>query len=174
MANDGSKTASGTCAHCQRPIKNRCTGCREAPVYEECVSKPTYYCSPVCQKADWAQHKSKCRKLQARKALGRAALLLQAIIYRIRLHASPLRFKSMRLEGSIIYLDGFQFDGSERLLKPFPICMDGDRSLAEAVLVHMGCMEAMMYLHSFAKELLPGKPTLSPMFSPELDTDLLI
>ena len=31
-----------------------------------------------------------------------------------------------------------------------------------------------MYLHSFAEELLAGKPTLSSIFSPELDTDLLI
>lgn len=146
---------------------NRCTGCLEAPVYDECVSKPTSYCSSVCQKADWSQHKSKCRKLQARKTLGRDPLLLQAIIYRIRLHASPLRFKSVRLEGSIISLDEFQFNGLERQLKPFPGCLDGDQSLAKAVLVYMGCMEAMMYLHSFAEELLSGKPTLSSIFSPE-------
>jgi hypothetical protein len=176
MADDGSKTASGTCARCQRPTMNRCTGCLEAPVYDECVSKPTFYCSPLCQKADWGQHKSECRKLQARKALGRAALLLQAIIYRIRLHASPLQFKSMRIEGSIISLDGFQVNGldTQRLLKPFPVCLDGDKSLFEAVLVYMGCMEAMMYLHSFTEELLAGEPTLSSRFSSELDTDLLI
>ncbi|KAL1966245.1 hypothetical protein VTN77DRAFT_4598 [Rasamsonia byssochlamydoides] len=158
MADDGSKTASGTCARCQRPTMNRCTGCLEAPVYDKCVPKPTFYCSPVCQKADWGQHKSECRKLQARKALARAALLLQAIIYRIRLHASPLRFKSVRIEGSIIFLEGFQFDGldTQRHLKPFSVSLDGDRSLFEAVLVHMGCTEAMMYLHSFAQELLAG------------------
>ena len=80
----------------------------------------------------------------------------------------------MRLEGSIISLDGFQFNELERLLKPFPVCLDGDRSLAEAVLVYMGCMEAITYLYSFAEELLAGKTTLSSLFSPELDTDLLI
>ena len=170
------KTASGTCTRCQRPTTNRCTGCLGAPVYDECVSKPTFYCSPGCQKADWRQHKSECRKLQARKTLGRAALLLQAIIYRIRLHASPLRFKSARIEGSIIYLEGFQVDilDTQRQLKPFPVCLNGDRSPLEAVLVYMGCMEAMMYLHSFAKELLVGKSTLSSIFSTELDTDLLV
>ena len=87
---------------------NRCTRCLEAPVYDGYVSEPTFYYSPVCQKADWGQHKSKCRKLQARKTFDRAALLLQAIIYRIRLHASPSRFKSVRLKRSIISLDGFQ------------------------------------------------------------------
>jgi hypothetical protein len=170
------KTASGTCTRCQRPTMKRCTGCLGAPAYDECVSKPTFYCSPGCQKADWSQHKSECGKLQARKTLGRAALLLQAIIYRIRLHASPLRFKSARIEGSVIYLEGFQFDGldTQRQLKPFPVSLDDDRRPFEAVLVYMGCMEAMMYLHSFAKELLTGKSTLSSPFPTEPDTDLLI
>jgi hypothetical protein len=158
MADDGSKAESSACARCQRPTINRCTGCLGAPVYDECVSKPTFYCSPVCQKADWGQHKSECRKLQARKALGRAALLLQAIFYRVRLHASPLRFESIRIEGSIVSLNRFQFDGldTQRQLKPFPICLDGDRGVFEAVLMYMGCMEAMMYLYSFAKEFLSG------------------
>jgi hypothetical protein len=43
----------------------------------------------------------------------------------------------------------------------------------EVVLVYTGCMEAVMYLHSFAKEFLVGKSTLSSIFSTELDTDLL-
>jgi hypothetical protein len=110
MADDGSKRASGSCTRCQSPITRRCTGCLGAPVYDDCVPKPTSYCSQVCQKADWDQHKLECRKLQARKALDRAALLLQAIIYRIRLHTSPIQFKSVRIEGSNIFLNGFQFD----------------------------------------------------------------
>lgn len=103
-------------------------------------------------------------------------MLLQAIIHRIRLHASPLQFKPARIEGSIIYLKGFQIDilGTQRQLKLFPVCFNGDRSPLEAILVYMGCMEAMMYLHGFAKELLVGKSTLSSIFSTELDTDLLV
>jgi MYND finger len=77
---------------------NRYTGCLEAPVYDECISTPMFYCSPVCQKADWGQHKSECRKLQARKTLGRAALLLQAIIYRLWLGIlAPTRAKPTHL-----------------------------------------------------------------------------
>ena len=98
-------------------------------------------------------------------------MLLQAIIYRIGLHASTLRFKSLRLEGSTIFIDGFQFaaDSHSRepwqALKPFPVPLDGDRSLAEAVVVYRGCMEAMAYLHGFAKQLMAGKPVTPPMFS---------
>lgn len=167
MASDRSGMASDTCARCQSPTVKRCTGCLEAPLYDERDSKPTFYCSTVCQKTNWGQHKSECKKLQARKTLHRASLLLQAIIYRIRLHASPIRFKSMRLEGSVIYLDGYQFNGSERQLNRFPVNLNGDRSVFEAVLMYMGCSEAMMYLHRFSEELLTGSSSLPPhVFSP--------
>ena len=171
MAEGESKKASGTCASCQRLTTHMCAGCLEAPLYDERFTEPTFYCNPECQKADWTQHKSKCKKLQARKSLGRAAMLLQAIFYRIRLRASTLRFKSLRLAGSTIFLDDFQFASefhsreSGQALKPFPVPLDGDRSLAEAVLVYMGSMEAMAYLHGFAKELMTGKPITPPMFS---------
>ena len=98
-------------------------------------------------------------------------MLLQAMFYRIELHASMLRFKSLRLEGSTIFLEGFQsaaesyFPESERALKPFPIPSDGDRSLVEAVLGYMGSMQAMIYLHRFAEEFMAGKPTTPPIFS---------
>ena len=117
---------------------------------------------------------------QSAKSFKLAILLIEPFCFfkpspnRIRLHASPLRFKSVRLEGSIVYLDEYQFDGLEQQSKPFAVCLDGDRSLFEAVLVYMGFTEAMMYLHSFAEGLLAGKPTLSSIISLELDTDLLI
>ena len=47
-------------------------GCLGVPLYDECDSQPIFSCSTVCQKADWDQHKSECRQLQARKTLGRA------------------------------------------------------------------------------------------------------
>ena len=82
----------------------------------------------------------------------------------------------MRIEGSNIFLNGFQFDvlDTQPQLKLFPVCLGDNRSLFEAVLVCMGCMEAMMYLYSFAQELLASKPTLLSIFSPEIYTGLLI
>ncbi len=80
----------------------------------------------------------------------------------------------MRLEGSIVYLNEYQFDGLKRQLKSFTICLSDDRSLFEAVLVYMRFTETMMYLHSFAEKLLVGKLTLSFIISLELNTDLLI
>ena len=178
MADGESKKISGTCAHCQKPATSTCVGCREAPLYDESFIESTFYCNSKCLKAGWAQHRSRCRKLQARKSLARAAMLLQAVVYLFRLHASTLRFKSLRLEGSTIFLDGFQFaesqsHESERALKPFPVPFDGDGNLAEAVLVYTGSVEAMMYLHSFADELLDGKLQHRPC-SVKLDADSMI
>ncbi len=149
----------GNCACCRRSTTNRCTGCLESPLYDESTLKPTYYCGLACQRAAWDEHKAQCRKLQVRKSLHRAALLLQAIMYKIRLYASPLRFKSVRVQSSTIYLDQFQFDvtAGQQYLKPFPASLDVEESLFDAVLVYMGCTEAMMYLYSFAKEFLAGK-----------------
>ena len=170
-----SKKPWGSCARCQRSTTNRCTGCLEAPIYDDSVSYSTFYCGLACQRADWVQHKEECRKLQARKTLGRAALLLQAIIYQIRLRAFPLQFKSVRIEDSTIYLDGVHAGGTidQRCLKAFPIHSGIDQGLFEAVLVYQGCTEAMMYLYSFAKELFGGKIFLSSIFWKELDIGLL-
>ena len=172
MAGDGSKTAPGTCAHCHKTAVRRCTGCVEAPVYAESASKPTFYCDSVCQKANRAKHKSECGKLQSRKTLARAAIVLHAIIYRIRLHASPLQFESMRVQGTTIYLDRFQPSGldPQRQLKPFPTRLNGNRSHLEAVLVLLGCMEAMMYLHVFTEELLAVSLLNCPRFSRGIPT----
>lgn len=87
------------------------------------------------------------------KTLDRAALLLHAIIYRVRLHASPLRFKSVRLEGSIIYLDGFSFDGFAIEACPRPFWCTGpcvfvirwSRSWPSAT-VYLSCLRTVSVL----------------------------
>lgn len=35
--------ASGTCVRCQKPTRNRCTRCLEAPIHDGCVSKSRFY-----------------------------------------------------------------------------------------------------------------------------------
>ena len=171
MVDQESKEASGACAHCQRSTTLVCAACYEVPLYDEHFIEPTFCCNDECLKAGRAEHESKCDKLEARKLLSRAAMLLQGIIYRIRLRASPLRFKSLRLEGSTIFLDGFQLTTeyhsceSEPALKLFPVPLDGDRSPAEAVVVYMASLEAMRYLNGFTKELMASNPTRSPISS---------
>jgi hypothetical protein len=76
-------------------------------------------------------------------------------------------FNSMYVEGSTIFLDSVLT--SETLqqpptLRPFPISFDSneDHSKVEAVLAYSGCVEALMYLHNFAKALLAGELIFSP------------
>ncbi len=66
----------------------------------------------------------------------------------------------------ILEQDNIFYDGQERQLQRFPICLEDNRSLFEAVLVFGSCTEAMMYLHGFAKELLIGEPHTSRYSSP--------
>ncbi|KAA8576643.1 hypothetical protein EYC84_006732 [Monilinia fructicola] len=150
----GSK--EGGCACCQRLAVKRCAGCLGAPIYDDGVHTDVFYCSVECQKADWVQHKAVCKKLQARKLLGRAVLLLQAIIYQIRLHASILQFESVRIKDSTVYLDGVSGNGYKNAiyLAPFPTNLALDRNTFEAVLMWGSCTEAMVYLYGFAKEFL--------------------
>ncbi|TAQ90750.1 hypothetical protein B7494_g924 [Chlorociboria aeruginascens] len=156
MVNDRSKTTFDTCSRCQSPATHRCVGCEEAPIYDKGISEPMYYCSPECQEADWGQHKLHCKKLQLRKILGRAAVLLPATIGRIRLHAWPEKYRSVRIEDLMIVLDSFQRAGLdvEQALEASTIDNPG---LLEPVLVYLGCSEAMIYLCGFAKAFFTGK-----------------
>lgn len=175
MANDEPNAPAGTCGRCERSTPKKCLGCLEAPNYTGHDSETTFYCDSTCQKADWEHHKSKCRQLQVRKTLRRAALLLKAVFYRIRLHAHPLVFKTLRLDGSSILLEGpHPFARSKRLLKPFPVRLDSEEGPAEAVLAYEGCAVAMMYLQSFAEELLSGRPIIPFLAFFERDTKLLV
>lgn len=151
------KPPSDRCASCQRPASTKCSGCLDAPVYEK-VSKPTFYCNKVCQQADWDHHKSDCRRLQERKKLQRAAILLQAIYHRIRIHASTMWFDKMVVNGSKVTLHGYRpgIVNTTRHLNPFQLSLDGckDREAIEATLTFMGCMESLMYLYHFTNDLL--------------------
>ncbi|KAL8995981.1 MAG: hypothetical protein Q9169_004397 [Polycauliona sp. 2 TL-2023] len=56
-------------------------GCLNAPPYLEDTAPATCYCSAVCQKYHWTQHKDRCKLLQRRKMLHRAAKVIQELYY---------------------------------------------------------------------------------------------
>ncbi|KAK7941446.1 zinc finger MYND-type [Apiospora aurea] len=62
-----------SCAACGSGNTFACTGCLVTLDSEHVIFK-TVYCSKVCQKADWGQHKAVCTP---RKMIGRAAILLR-------------------------------------------------------------------------------------------------
>lgn len=165
----------GSCVLCHKLTVKRCFECHDAPIYDDSANSDVFYCCLECQKFDWLQHKAECERLQARKSLVRAALLLHDIFHQIRLHASIIQFDSLRNDGSNIYLDGVFGNGSwdARYLTPFPTTLNTDQRTFEAVLMWGSCTDALMYLHSFAKELLIGNQPLPRMALCVLNVRLL-
>ncbi|PYH92236.1 hypothetical protein BO71DRAFT_457863 [Aspergillus ellipticus CBS 707.79] len=161
MASSNARTPAstlppGACSRCANPTNKKCSGCCNAPTYDEDSCNDTFYCSSACQTADWGQHKQTCKALQDRKSLHRAASLLQQTMFRIRHHASPTKSQSVRINGSQIYFQGDPaVDMPNGLhLAPFLLPLDTDRDVFNAILVFNGCMEAMAYLSSLTKNLL--------------------
>lgn len=74
-----------------------CRGCVNAPTYLHDTALPTYYCSPACQKFHLGQHKDRCKMLQSRKMVHRAAKVIQDLYYLV------LR-KSHRLEIDTLFV----------------------------------------------------------------------
>lgn len=152
------------CTRCRNPTTKRCTGCLEAPDYGNTPSVSTFYCGAACQEADWSRHRTECRKLQARKSLGRAALLLQGIMYKIRTHANAHDITSVHVERTAVFLTGpLPNPLCAQRLKPFPVHLFKDQTILESALVYTACMEAMVFLHTFTTELLRGQTSLSKL-----------
>ncbi|KAL8763437.1 MAG: hypothetical protein Q9184_000745 [Pyrenodesmia sp. 2 TL-2023] len=72
---------ANTCASCGKHGHLVCNGCAKAPAYLEDTAPATYYCDAGCQKAHWAQHKERCKLLQRRKMVHRAAKVIQDLYY---------------------------------------------------------------------------------------------
>ncbi|KAG9716806.1 hypothetical protein KCU59_g19229, partial [Aureobasidium melanogenum] len=76
---------SKQCSNCgTRNAKAHCAGCHQAPNTDGSPHISVRYCNKGCQKAHWPAHRTECKNLQARKALFRAAWLLQKIWYTVR------------------------------------------------------------------------------------------
>jgi hypothetical protein len=94
--------------------------------------------------------------------LSRAASLLQAIVYKIRVHTTTLEITSVHVEGMTVYLNGpLPNPLCTQQMTPFPIHLFKDQAILESALVYTACMEAMVFLYSFTKELLRGRIPLS-------------
>jgi hypothetical protein len=66
------------CTNCQQPATLACGGCRGSPVLEG-DAPIVHYCNATCQRANWAEHKSTCRRLQGRMTLYRVGDIAQRL-----------------------------------------------------------------------------------------------
>ncbi|RAQ51987.1 hypothetical protein AFGD_006338 [Aspergillus flavus] len=141
---DNPPRSAGICAHCQTPATKRCSGCRGAAEYDKAQH--------------WGEHKVKCKQLQARKSLSRAATLLQAILYRIRLHAHIFQFANAHIDGSKVTLDDIQNDKSKAYQPLKAVWMNiksGDyQRVFDAIVMMNACAEAVMFLYGFIRPIL--------------------
>ena len=148
---------TGVCAQCQEPTNKRCSGCLDAPNYQDDSCPPKFYCSHKCKLDDWPTHKELCDVLYGRKQLLRASQILRALFYTIRLYATPVQFESLHLEEADLFLFGFKTSNkSERALFPMPISVGDNQIAFDAALMLGGSKDALIYLYCFAKELLNG------------------
>ncbi|KAL8866529.1 MAG: hypothetical protein Q9174_006251 [Haloplaca sp. 1 TL-2023] len=69
------------CASCGQIGNLVCKGCGKSPPYLDDTPSSTHYCNNACQKAHWSQHKARCKILQQRKTVHRAAKVLQELYY---------------------------------------------------------------------------------------------
>ena len=154
----------GSCSVCTTSTTRRCTGCADAPRYDESPSEllNTFYCNAEHQKASWRQHKSKCQKLQARKRLHRAAQLLKEIMLKIRLYASPFHIRKISTEGSTVTIEEYatHLNSAQQNLMPVECC-PAENWAFEAGLLFRACTESMIYLNRFVGELLSGQYIMS-------------
>ncbi|KAE8406207.1 hypothetical protein BDV37DRAFT_243410 [Aspergillus pseudonomiae] len=159
---ENSSSTTGNCAHCQSPATKRCSGCSGAPEYDDEIPGPTLYCSSACQTQDWVEHRAKCKQLQARKSLSRAANLLQAILYRIRLRAHGVTSATAHVDGSRVILCPAK-EEQEEVYRPLgPLCVDlegGDQRAFDAIVMVSSCTEAVVYLFVFVRDILSGRIT---------------
>lgn len=144
------------CARCGKPATLQCDSCANAPAYCDADSTITFYCNLECQKLHRSKDALKCDLLRDRKKLERAAGILQEIIYKILEHASPLRFESVEVRGSDVFMHGFEVHYEGRSLDRFPVDANDPTIPIRALLVNNSCMEAMIYLNDFALEVLRG------------------
>ncbi|KAK6828783.1 hypothetical protein RU639_003699 [Aspergillus parasiticus] len=106
----------------------------------------------------WGEHKVKCKQLQARKSLSRAATLLQAILHRIRLHAHIFQFANAHIDGSKVTLSDIQNDKSKAFQPLKAVWMNinsGDyQRVFDAIVMMNACAEAVMFLYGFIRPIL--------------------
>ncbi|KAE8142310.1 hypothetical protein BDV38DRAFT_278475 [Aspergillus pseudotamarii] len=154
---DTPPSSARSCAHCHSPATKRCSGCLGAPEYDEAILEPTLYCSPTCQTQHWIEHKIKCKQLQARKSLSRAATLFQAVLYRIRLHAHTIQSAIGHMDGSRVILRPVKevTPKAYRPLGPPSIELKGgDQRVFDAIVMMGSCTEAIMFLYVFVRDIL--------------------
>ena len=144
-----------SCAHCRRDAHLICNGCNGAPDDAGGHVLKVWYCGPMCQKIDWAYHKTDCRAAQARKILHRAASTAQRAFYILREKLCDKVISKIEKVGSELHLSAHGPPMVFPSIHPFASDLISDERDRQIVLAD-GASEDVVYLHGMLSTMLQG------------------
>jgi hypothetical protein len=137
------------CQICDKPATSMCGGCQSA-TYSH------YYCSKVCQKQDWPNHKIFCSDLKVERVLIRASTILQAAYLKFR--ENTWNMPIVKIEdcggGELIIHRGS--DNDKDYFLPFPAHLMKTTAIKNQVLCTSMCSESIAWMHETIAGLLSG------------------
>ncbi|KAI5197489.1 hypothetical protein E4T39_07286 [Aureobasidium subglaciale] len=141
--------------------KAHCAGCYQAPNIDGTPQADVRYCSRDCQKAHWPTHGIECKNLQARKALFRAAWLLQKIWYAVRRESfDNCVVKAEEVDGELLIHEGdYDLEPTKRefgFYREFPDAIFKDELDAKTCLNLLYCTDSLSYMYMVSSWLLKG------------------
>lgn len=154
------------CTNCGDTDANAyCAGCHQAPNTDGTPRVNVRYCTRVCQKAHWPSHRAECKNLQARKALFRAAWLLQKIWYAVRRESFDNDLVSAEeINGELLIREGnYDLESTRRehgFYREFPDAIFKNRQDAETCLNLLYCTDSLSHMSMVNHWLLKGKSCL--------------
>jgi hypothetical protein len=157
------------CSCCKRVTTRVCSGCHDAPKVHVCRGckngpdiKATFYCSAECQRRDWPRHRILCKLLQTRKALYRAASILQEIFYIHREKVFDTEVEKVEEKNGKLYVHEKKWKEKKiknphELIIPFPSSIFQNPEDKMAVLANMACTDAVAWMHELVNYFLSGE-----------------
>ncbi|KAI5272559.1 Palmitoyltransferase akr1, ankyrin repeat-containing protein akr1 [Aureobasidium subglaciale] len=150
------------CTNCAKlNAKAHCAGCHQAPNMDGTPRTDVRYCSKQCQKTHWSAHRIECKNLQARKALFRAAWLLQKIWYAVRRESfDNCVVKAEEVDGELLIHEGdYSLEPTKRDLgfyREFPDAIFKDKQDADTCLNLLYCTDSLSHMYMVSSWLLKG------------------
>ena len=116
-----------------------------------------WYCGKVCQKDDWANHKSNCIRARTRAEICRIAGLLQDIFYTFERVTYMWALGRINKSGGLWVLHPPSEYPWPSVLIPFPPPCVVNVEEEKAILSYNSCSSALSYLHKLTALLLNGE-----------------
>jgi hypothetical protein len=159
----GQPKSEKECTNCGNFNANsHCAGCHEAPDTDGAPHVGVRYCSRECQKIHWSAHRLECKNLQARKALFRAARLLQKMWYAVRRESfdnTVVGVEEVNRE-LLVHEGDYDLEPTKRVpgfYREFPDAIFKNEQDAEACLNSLYCTDSLTHMHMVTHWLLKGK-----------------